>query len=115
MLHDRYAGGQQHCMRRASAGGRVVDVDRVDPDQHGATLNEGVRAGLGQVRMNGVAVTVRAPVAIPARSQQYGTAFEGNVIERVGTDRAVTSTTTVGSEAQRSSVSPERSWPARKR
>ena len=52
VFHDRDAGGQQDGMGRSLPGGRVIDVDRADPDQSGAAVDERACAGFGEVRMD---------------------------------------------------------------
>ena len=62
VLDDRDAGREQLGVCRPLAADRVVDVERVDADQRGAGLDQGVDGRLGQVRMRVREVLVAPPV-----------------------------------------------------
>ena len=89
VLDDGDAGSQQDCVGRSLPSSRVIDVDRVNPDQGGAEVDERACTGFGEVGMDGITVPVGAPVPIPTSPQQHCCSFDLHVGERAGTDGSV--------------------------
>ena len=89
VLDDVHTRAQQQRVRGPlTAGFRVVDVDRVDPDQHGTRVDQVLRAVSGEKRC---ARTVfgRSEVAVPSGVQQHGGAAHVPAGKSPGADSAV--------------------------
>ena len=69
MLADRDAGSKEPGVRRPREVGRVVDVERVDPDDRGTRFDEQIDGRRGQERVV-AAVRLGSPMAVVPRVDQ---------------------------------------------
>jgi hypothetical protein len=81
MLADRDVGTQKDRVRGSRAVGRVIDVQRVDPDEHDARLDDRVSRRAREVRM-AVEVGRRSEVPRPPGVDQHRLAPQVETSER---------------------------------